>query len=439
MSDFQKIITIAILIVFVSVTLLYPATAEARTILQKLVHFLKKTTRFLINLPGNIAQTLTRPLGPVLGPIAANMLLANMPNKLVEVLAKADTVSQGISAFESQTNKLNAAKKVLEDRADEVYKDIEELYEIKDKMFQQLKTGEMDWEEYKDKVVSFSKIVEAYEETAERLETAAENLKPENLLKQIAGNALKQGSQKIKRIVQRRIGDELKKLINPNLVSKFLGEGGQNVLDVIDLFVGSDATGILLELGYDRDHPDFKNLLDKIKADIKEQLKSDRDYLQGNWKQVLEQKIKDILAEYEIKKEEGNLEEFFLGNTNKNTNTEADNSNGGYLFDELLNITEDGDEPTNKPKELPKDADGCLPGYHFDRISGTGCIQTNCYNEAIAHAHWDSLGHCVCGSSGSIAEDPTDYIQECSYGKDYATCPGCVYKCEKIGGDCVED
>ncbi|MFC1687272.1 hypothetical protein ACFL0L_01740 [Patescibacteria group bacterium] len=438
MTTWQKIITVVVLIIFVSVTLLYPATAEARTILQKLVHFLKKTTRFLINLPGNIAQTLTRPLGPVLGPIAANMLLANMPNRLVEVLAKADTVSQGISAFESQTNKLNAAKKVLEDRADEVYKDIEELYEIKDKMFQQLKTGELDWDEYKDKVVAFKKIVEAYEETAERLETAAENLKPENLLKQIAGNALKQSSRKIKRIIQRRIGNELKKLINPDLVSKFLGEGGQNVLEVIDLIVAGDSTRILLDLGYDRDHPDFKNLLDKIKADIKEQLKSDRDYLKGNWKQVLEQKIKDILAEYEIKKEEGNLEEFFLGNTNKNTNTEASDTSQDDLFDELLNVTEDGDEPTNQPKELPKDADGCLPGYHYDR-KVIGCVQTNCNESSIAHAHISYDGYCVCGSSGSIAEDPTDFNQECSYGKDYATCPGCVYKCEKIGGDCVED
>lgn len=114
-------------------------------------------------------------------------------------------------------------------------------------------------------------------------------------------------------------------------------------------------------------------------------------------------------------------------------NTNEDND----AIDELLEFEEDGDENKNTKKTLLVDEHGCLPGYKWDRL--TGCIQTNCYNEAIPHAHWSHIGKCVCGSSGSIDEDPKDYNQECAYGADYESCPGCVYKCDKLNGDCVED
>jgi len=107
----QKIITIIVLIAFISLFLFFPTQVEIRGFLKNLLRFLKRITKFLIQLPGKIAGTLTSPLGPILGPIAAHMLLSNTPNRILEIIAKADKVQQGVNLFESQTKKLNAAKK----------------------------------------------------------------------------------------------------------------------------------------------------------------------------------------------------------------------------------------------------------------------------------------------------------------------------------------
>jgi len=447
MIHWQKIITVVVLVTFVSIFIFLPTQAEARGFLKGLLRFLQRASKFIIHLPGKIADTLTRPLGPVLGPIAANILLSNTPNRILEVISKAGKVQQGIDLFEDQTNKLNAAKKILEDRADEVYKDIEELYELDAEMKKQLLSGDIKYEDYQKDFVALNKIIEAYEDTAVRLEKAAENMKPENLLKQIAGDALKVGKRKLNRIIRRNVAKEMEKLFNPEIIKKFIGEGGENVLNVIDLIVGSDATRILKGLGYDSEDPNFKELLETIKGEIKEQLKSDKDYLKGNWRGVMEDKIKEILEEYEVSNKEGKLDEFFKkygnknANINLNVNADANKAQeeADKAIDELLEFEEDDDENKNAnvKKEIPKDADGCLPGYHYDRKS-IACIQTNCYEEAIPHAHWSSTGRCVCGSSEAINEDPKDYNQECMYGPDYASCPGCVYKCDKLDGDCVE-
>ncbi len=55
------------------------------------------------------------------------------------------------------------------------------------------------------------------------------------------------------------------------------------------------------------------------------------------------------------------------------------------------------------------------------------CVQTNCAQ--VQHAHEAYAGACVCGSSGSIRENPNDPNKECSRPSDFAACPNCVYAC----------
>jgi hypothetical protein len=436
----QKIITVVVLVIFVSVFIFFPTQAEARGFLKGLLRFLQRASKFIIHLPGKIADTLTRPLGPVLGPIAANILLSNTPNRILEVISKADKLQKGVDLFENQTKKLDAAKKILEDRADEVYKDIEELYELDAEMKKQLLSGDIKYEDYQKDFVALNKIIEAYEDTAGRLEKAAENMKPENLLKQIAGDALKVGKRKLNRIIRRNVAKEMKKLFNPEIIKKFIGEGGENVLNVVDLIVGSDATRILKGLGYDNEDPNFKELLETIKEEIKVQLKSDKDYLKGNWRGVMEDKIKEILEEYEVSKEEGKLDEFFEKYGNKNANT-ATNVNAESTvidsdsdLDDELDFEDPEDRIAPDPK-LPKDKNGCYPGYEWS-IKVGDCIQTNC--DSVTDGHYSYVLDCLCGSSGSIAEDPNDNNKECYQRSDNASCPSCLYACVGLKAECPD-
>lgn len=80
--------------------------------------------------------------------------------------------------------------------------------------------------------------------------------------------------------------------------------------------------------------------------------------------------------------------------------------------------------------------DDCASGYKFDRMSGVGCVQANCND--IKNAHYSYEGHCICGSSGSINENPKDPNKECAYSNENKACPGCVYACVHLDEKCSE-
>lgn len=432
----QKTITIIILITFISVFLFFPTQVEARGFLKNLLRFLKRTTKFIVQLPSKIADTLTKPLGPILGPIAAQMLFANAPSKILEIINKADKINTGISTFESQTQKLNDAKKVLNDRAEEIYKDIEGLYELDAEMKNQLLSGDITYDQYKEDFVALNQIIKAYETTATSLETAANNLRPENLLQQIAGDVIKASQNQIRTIIKSNVTKELEKLFNPDIIKTFLGDGGMNITKVIDLVISGDATRILNDLGYDRSHPDFNALLDTIKSEIKNQMKNNRDYLKDNWRDVVGDKIKQILEEYEVSKNNDTLDEFYdkygNKNTNEATNTDSTSANSNADLGDIFDFEDPEDRIAPDPT-LPKDENGCYSGYEWDIKVGK-CKQTNC--NGITDAHWSYTVDCVCGSSGSDFENPKDPNKECHLRSDNASCPSCVFACVGLQAEC---
>jgi hypothetical protein len=79
----------------------------------------------------------------------------------------------------------------------------------------------------------------------------------------------------------------------------------------------------------------------------------------------------------------------------------------------------------------------CNQGYEFKPRSGVGCVQIDCPD--IPNAHYSYTGTCVCGSSGSINENPDDPNQECYRSRDYKDCPGCVYACVHLDERCPDD
>lgn len=417
MNHVQKTISVLLIISLVFCYLIFPAKAEARGFFNDLIRFLGRTARFVVRTPGNIARELTRPLGPFLGPIAADVLLANAPNRILRVIDKAQHIQQGIDTYDAQVKKLENAQKILRDRAEEVRQEAEALKQTKSQLEQDLLSRNISLVDYQNKIISLDQIVGAYEETAQRLDRAANNLKAENLLGQVAADALHRSVKNIGNVITHRINNEIKNLMGPDIIKKFVGEGGMNVENVIDLILTGDIMRVLESQGHKSTDPDFKNLLEQLKKDIKEQMKNDRKFLQGNWRELLDKKIKEILDKNKV-----NINKAANTNAAANTNTEANaNMNEEANTDEVA---------------IPVDEHGCKPGYTWSPQSGISCIQTNCYNEAIPNAHWSYEGYCVCGSSGSIAENKNDPNKECTYPATYAKCPGCVYECVKFDEDC---
>jgi hypothetical protein len=76
----------------------------------------------------------------------------------------------------------------------------------------------------------------------------------------------------------------------------------------------------------------------------------------------------------------------------------------------------------------------CPAGFVFDPRSGVGCKQADC--ASIPSAHYSYEGYCVCGSSGSINENPSDPNKECGYPSEHSACPGCLYACVHLNEEC---
>ncbi len=82
------------------------------------------------------------------------------------------------------------------------------------------------------------------------------------------------------------------------------------------------------------------------------------------------------------------------------------------------------------------DQEDCAPGYEWQPQSGVGCVQIDCPN--VPGAHWGYTSNCVCGSAGSIYENPADANVSCLRGVDYTSCPGCVFACVNNANECPD-
>ncbi|MFH1236466.1 MAG: hypothetical protein V1685_06055 [Parcubacteria group bacterium] len=78
----------------------------------------------------------------------------------------------------------------------------------------------------------------------------------------------------------------------------------------------------------------------------------------------------------------------------------------------------------------------CPNGYEFQPSSGVGCVQINCAD--VENAHYSYTSRCICGSAGSIYENPEDPNTSCNYPSDYESCPGCTYACVHADEKCPD-
>ncbi len=96
-----------------------------------------------------------------------------------------------------------------------------------------------------------------------------------------------------KKIVIHELAEEVKRLIDPNIIIKFL-EGGMDPGVVIDTIIENDASRLLGAKGLE--DPDGE-LRDRLKTALKEELRNNKDFFKGNWRAEVDRIVAEIAAE----------------------------------------------------------------------------------------------------------------------------------------------
>ncbi|MFH0861462.1 MAG: hypothetical protein V1875_00390 [Candidatus Altiarchaeota archaeon] len=77
----------------------------------------------------------------------------------------------------------------------------------------------------------------------------------------------------------------------------------------------------------------------------------------------------------------------------------------------------------------------CPEGFWFNRNSGVGCQQKDCFK--VAHAFYSYVGDCVCYACGEArCSGDLNFKKGCYRGQDYESCPGCLYLCISPEDNC---
>ncbi|MFC1722470.1 hypothetical protein ACFL0C_02365 [Patescibacteria group bacterium] len=367
---------------------------------------LRNTVRFVVKLPDKA----TRFLGPVLGPIASTILTKNIfkHQKLGAIFKKAHKAEKVIQDIETVKKQVDLLKKTYRDQAKEMRENAANLEEARKGLASKMvKDKNYSYDDFKNDVVSIQNLVEVYKKAGEKFENAANRVGPKDVAGMLGENLLKKALGDIKEAVIFEASAELEKFIDPNVISRFLdnrsGAGGLDA--VLDFFV-------LRELGDSTDsmsEEELKEFLKRTKKSIRNSLKENSDFFKDNWREKLNEVINKEIERIEM---------------------EANKVN------EKVKNNIDSEKEENEPQFAEKDFGGdeqCGPGYEYNRRFAS-CVQANC--DKITDAHYSYEGYCLCGSSGSIAEDPKDPNKECGYPRSYTSCPGCLTSCVHLNEDC---
>jgi hypothetical protein len=372
-------------------------------------------------------------MGPVLGPIASGILTKNLIKnpKIAKIFRRARKMDKVIKKADEVQKHLNDTKKLYNDEADKLDATAKELEEYRKGLAGDLLKG-TDFDDYKKQVGVVQELIEIHKKAAQHLRNQAQHINRDNILKMLAKDFINTSLDKIKDIVINETADELKKVVDPEVLVKFLSS--EKGLD--------DVVGFLVEremdkMEYDENIKNDKELKDRIMDSIKKQIKEDKEFFKKNWRQKVDELIKKKIEEMEkvvsdVKKEQ-----------DKATKKEEEIT-GGTLSSDQEKLMQNFKDTMEKEKSALLEIHGddsifditdCPSGYFFQRLSGVGCMQINCPSVHDA-SHFSSTGRCICGSAGSIAYNPDDPNKVCAFPGSYESCPGCVYSCVHSSEKC---
>lgn len=392
-------ITYIIASLIIIVRLIFPTPVHSFNLFRELWKGISKTSHFIVKLPDKT----TRWMGPVAGPIARAIITKNIfkHKTLGKIFSKAHKVRKVRLTEKEVQQALTDVRAMYRDEANKLYAQADDLQEARDQLGQQLVGGDISLSDYQKQVVSLDKMVDLHDQLAEELYEKADNFRSSHVTKIIGKNLLKNLLGEVKNIITQKTSNELLSLVNVDVIDNIISRGGQ-VDALLDVLIAGDLSDALKG---QKDNIDVDALKDRIKDQIKKAIKENKDNLRKNWQQELKNIINNSIEE--IKSSEKTREEI-------------------------------KEEVGSKTKEVKftLDENGCKPGYTFSRRFSS-CVQENC--DKIPDAHYGYDGLCVCGSSGSIEENPKDPNQECHYDLEYTTCSRCVYACVHLEEDCPLD
>jgi hypothetical protein len=394
----------SIAIIFIGLALLLslvrPNVVYARNPFKQFFRAIRRGVTFVVNLPDKA----TRWMGPVLGPIAADVLTQNIvhnPN-MGRIFRHAQQFDNVMKNVEEQKNYLNQVKKSFRDQAIQLRNEAEGIDKIRTDLQNQLLSGEIKYRDYKDKIIALDNLAGLYQSTADKFDQSADNIRPENITRILTRNVWQNMLRQIRDGVQYELNNEVVKFINPDVIKTLVAVGNVNMDSIINALISGDLTSLI---GQDKDIN--KDELEKrIRDRIKDILKNNKEDLRANWKEKIKQIVNEEMKK--LKEEKKKLPS--------------------------IPKASEAPSPTVKEEPIPTGANGCLPGYEPCPRCGISCIQSDC--NKIENGHWDYTGHCLCGSSGSINENPKDPNNECYYPSTYRSCPGCLYACTHFEEEC---
>lgn len=401
-----KSLLVLILIGVLSFQLLSPQPVYARTWLQNIGRGFKKSVAFVARVPDKA----TRWMGPVLGPIASSVLTHNLSShsKFANIFNKARRANNIIQNIEQQKELLKELKAAYADQATDFRKKATELREQRKSLATDLVAGNLDFDDYMKKAVSFEKMAQTYDKAADDFQHRSETMTEKTIINIVLKNATNTIISKIKKATIYEVQQEIKKLVRSDVITKILGESGGNDR-IIDVLVADEIGEFLGRSGNeDISEQDFK---DRLRDKIKDLVKESKNDLQKNWNEKISEVMQELADEMKAETSEA----------------KSDAEKSGEEKDE--------EKQPEKNVRIPVDENGCKPGYEWNKKVGD-CIQTNCND--VPDAHHSYTLDCVCGSSGAMEENPKDPNKECSYPSDYSSCPGCVYACVHLDEDCPE-
>ncbi|MFC1678460.1 hypothetical protein ACFLZ9_01840 [Patescibacteria group bacterium] len=440
-SNYQKTISIFLVIAICFSFLAMPTEAKAFNLFKEIFRGVKKTVNFVTSVP----KKATRWMGPVLGPIAADILTYNISKhqKIGKLFKRMSRAKKTIQSIEEQKKLVGEVKTMYKDEATNLRNQADKLFDSRKDLLSKLtKDKDYTYDDYKRDVVALDDLVDVYKEAANRFDRAADRMNTGHVMKMVGKDLIKSVMGELKRAVIFEASQELEKLIDPNIIKTLVEQGNVSADNLLDMLVAGDISQTLNKGDYGDDF-DIDALKERVREQIKKILKENKDALKDNWKDMVNDVIQKMIDE--LKDERENLEEqdeatgddgeggYDNPSTDSGEEKKEEKKSSSASEEATEDKGEDGKHVKN-PADIPVDEHGCKPGYDFKPNFGISCVQADCND--IPDAHWSYEGYCVCGSSGSMKENPEDPNGECKYKNTYAACPGCVYACIYLDEEC---
>jgi hypothetical protein len=384
------------------------AGKKPRGFFNRAAHCIGHACRFVVSVP----DRLTHPLGPFLGPLAAEFLTAGISpgSNLGRLLQNARRTDKFIKDVETQKQIVGQVRQAYRDQAARVKADSDKIRSYRQQLGEKLISGEITLTDYQNQIVSLDRVADIYDKTSEQLYQAADKFNNKNVIKMVGLGMLDQFINKVRGAIVFNAVNELNRLIDPAVIQTLVATNNRDFDRLLDMIFSGDISRIISDpVNKDISIDELKN---KIRNDIKQILKDNNGRFGANFRNQLTALINHRLNE--------------LRQTVKNLPP---------VPSEATNSAAVTDTPGGTSPPAASDSQ-CPSGYRWDRMSGVGCVQINCTSDKIANAHWGYVGDCICGSAGSIAEKPDDPNRRCTYPHTYAPCPDCVFKCVKYTEEC---